>query len=74
MKPKAELIRLVKSPEGEVALDLTYKAAGRGAYVCRRVDCFKHARKVRAFERVFGKPITQELETQIAAQLEAGDG
>ena len=74
MKPKAELIRLVKSPEGEVVLDLTYKAPGRGVYVCRRVDCFKRSRKARAFERVFGKPIDEELETQIAAQMEADDG
>ena len=44
-KPKKELVRIVKSPEGEVSLDLTGKASGRGAYICKDVSCFKKARK-----------------------------
>ena len=47
MKPKKELVRVVKSPEGEVFLDQTGKKPGRGAYVCRSADCLKAARKAR---------------------------
>ena len=53
MKPKKELVRVVKSPEGEVSLDLTGRKPGRGAYVCRNAECLKKARKARRFEREF---------------------
>ena len=43
MKPKKELVRVVRSPEGEVSLDLTGRKPGRGAYVCRSADCLKKA-------------------------------
>ena len=43
MKPKKELIRVVKNKEGEVSIDLTGKKAGRGAYICKDIECFnKH--------------------------------
>ena len=58
--PKPELIRIVRSPEGEISLDTTGKKAGRGAYICRNVECLRRARKARRIE--------QALETQI------GDG
>ena len=73
MKPKAELIRVVKAPTGDVTLDLVGKSPGRGAYVCRNVDCLKRARKSRALERVFKKPVSEELETQLVAQMEVSD-
>lgn len=44
MKPKKELIRLVKSKDGDISLDLTGKKTGRGAYICRNVECFRKAR------------------------------
>jgi len=69
MRPKGELIRVVKSPAGEVTLDLIGKAPGRGAYVCRRVDCLKRSRKSRALERAFGKPVSEELVEQLAVQM-----
>ena len=53
MFDKRTLIRVVKSPEGEVSLDLTGKKNGRGAYVCNNLECLKKARKKRAFERAF---------------------
>jgi len=53
MKPKKELVRVVKSPEGEISLDLTGKKNGRGAYVCRSLNCLKKARKTRRIERSF---------------------
>ena len=47
MKPKRELIRVVKSKEGDISLDLTGKKSGRGAYICKSVECFEKARKAR---------------------------
>ena len=52
-KPKRELVRVVKSPEGEISLDLTGKKSGRGAYICRSAECFAKARKARRFEKSF---------------------
>jgi len=52
-KPKRELIRVVKSPEGEITLDFTGKKSGRGAYICRNDECLKKARKSRRFEKAF---------------------
>ena len=51
MKPKKELIRVVKSPEDEISLDFTGKKNGRGAYLCKDVQCFEKARKARRFEK-----------------------
>ena len=47
MKPKKELIRVVRSPEGEISLDTTGKKSGRGAYVCPNAECLRLARKSR---------------------------
>ena len=57
MFDKRELVRVVRSKDGEVSLDLTGKKAGRGAYVCKNIDCLKKARKKRAFERAFDMQI-----------------
>ena len=56
MKPKKELIRVVKSPEGEISLDFKGKKPGRGAYVCPNPECLKKARKARALERALLRP------------------
>lgn len=61
MKPKKELIRVVKSPEGEISLDFKGKAAGRGAYICRSTDCLEKARKARRFERSFSCKIEESV-------------
>ena len=57
MFDKRTLVRVVKSPEGEVSLDLTGKKSGRGAYVCKNAACLKKARKKKAFERAFDMQI-----------------
>ena len=59
--PKNELIRAVKSPEGEVSLDYTGKMPGRGAYICNNTDCIKKAVKSNALARVFKTRISDEL-------------
>lgn len=52
-KPKKELIRVVRSADGEISLDLTGKASGRGAYICNNLECLKKARKSRRIDRTF---------------------
>lgn len=69
MKPKQELVRVVKSNNGDVALDLTGKAPGRGAYVCRSRECFEKARKARRFEREFSVKIPDEVYSQMEEEL-----
>ncbi|MBM6886141.1 MULTISPECIES: RNase P modulator RnpM [Oscillospiraceae] len=74
MKPKPELIRVVKSPEGEVSLDFRGKKPGRGAYVCPQAECLKKARKSRALERAFSAPLPDEVYEALEEQMKAGDG
>ena len=69
MKPKRELVRVVKSPEGEVSLDPTGKKPGRGAYVCRSADCLRAARKARRFERAFSCRIPDEVYDRMEEEL-----
>ena len=61
MKPKRELLRVVRSPEGEIALDFRGRNPGRGAYVCPDAACLARAKKSRALERAFGIPVPDEV-------------
>lgn len=61
MKEKKELIRVVKSPEGEVSIDKTGKKSGRGAYICDNLECLQKARKARRFEKEFSCKIENEI-------------
>ncbi len=70
MKEKRELIRIVRSPEGEVSLDPTGKKSGRGAYVCRRGECLRRAIKQRQLERQLQVPMTEEVSAALSAELE----
>ena len=74
MKPKQELVRVVRAPEGTVSLDFKGKLPGRGAYVCRDAACLKKATRSRALERAFGAAIPAEVYAQLAEQMEAEDG
>lgn len=51
MKDKRAMIRVVKSPEDEISLDFSGKKSGRGAYICKSMECFEKARKARRFEK-----------------------
>ncbi len=73
MKPKRELVRVVKSPEDTVSVDLRGKAPGRGAYVCRSVDCLKKALRSRALDRSLGVTIPPEVRDALTAQMEDAD-
>lgn len=70
MKPKRELIRVVKSPEGEISIDLKGKKPGRGTYICPNLDCLARARKSKGLERAFSAPISPEVYDALEAQLE----
>lgn len=69
MKPKRELIRVVKSKEGYISLDLTGKKSGRGAYICKSVECFEKARKARKFERSFSCMISEDIYNSMEGEL-----
>lgn len=69
MKPKKELVRVVKNKENEISLDLTGKKAGRGAYVCNSIECLKKARKIRGLERVLSCRIPDEIYNQMESEL-----
>lgn len=71
-KPKKELIRVVRSPEGEISLDFKGKASGRGAYVCPDPRCLKKAIKARALERAFSAQIPPEIYERLESQMEGG--
>ncbi len=73
MKPKRELIRVVRSPEGAISLDFKGKANGRGAYVCPEMACLKKAMKSKAIERAFETSIPEEIYAQLTEQMEAGN-
>ena len=79
MKPKKELVRVVKAPEKqneagnplppEISLDLTGKKPGRGAYLCRNPECLRAARKARRLERAFSCKISDEVYEQMEKEI-----
>ncbi|MFL1673952.1 YlxR family protein [Paenibacillus dendritiformis] len=66
MMPKKELIRVVRTPEDEVLIDLTGKKSGRGAYLCGKLSCFKLAHKSRALDRALKHQVQPEIYEQLA--------
>ena len=73
MKPKKELIRVVRSPEGAVSLDFKGKLPGRGAYVCPDPACLARARKSRGLERAFDAALPAQVWDDLEAQMKGGD-
>ena len=71
MRPKKELVRVVKSPEGTISLDFRGKAPGRGAYLCPNPECLKKAMRAKALERAFDMQIPQEINEQLLETMEA---
>lgn len=69
MKPKKELVRVVKNKEEEIFLDLTGKKAGRGAYICNNPACLQAARKNRGLERAFSCKIPAEVYDAMEKEL-----
>ena len=73
MKPKRELIRVVRSPEGEISLDFKGKANGRGAYICPDAACLNKAIKGRALEKAFSMQMPAEIYEKLNKEMEAGE-
>ena len=71
MKPKKELIRVVKTPEGDFLLDVTGKKSGRGAYLCHDIECFKNCRKSKRLEKSFGCRIPDEVYDRLESELKS---
>ena len=68
-KPKNELLRVVRDPEGNVSLDFTGKKSGRGAYICLDVACLKKARKSKRIDRVLECEIPGEVYDAMEEEL-----
>lgn len=71
--PKKQLIRVVRTPEGAVELDLVGKKNGRGVYLCKKASCFKKARKTRRLERELECPISDAVYDAIEEQIAAAE-
>ena len=68
-RPKVELLRVVRSPEGEISLDFTGKKSGRGAYLCRDIKCLRRARKSRRIDKNLDCSIPEEVYDQMEQEL-----
>lgn len=71
MKPKKELIRVVRAPDGSVSMDPVGKKPGRGAYVCRNAACLQRAIKQRQLERQLEVQLTEEVAVQLRQELDS---
>ncbi len=69
MKPKKELLRVVRTPEDEILIDFTGKKSGRGAYVCADEVCLNKAIKQKQLERALERAISPEVTQQLARQI-----
>ena len=67
--PKSVLTRVVRSPEGEISLDATGKASGRGAYLCHRAECLQKAKKTRRLEAALSSKIEEDVYLRLEAAL-----
>lgn len=70
-KPKRELLRVVRSPEGEISLDFKGKKSGRGAYLCHDVQCLRRARKSRRIDRVLECEIPEAVYDAMEREMES---
>ncbi len=73
-KPKSELLRVLRTPEGEILLDFTGRRSGRGAYICRDVACLRKARKSKRIDRSLECTVPEEVYDRMEAELSGEDG
>ena len=72
--PKKELIRVVRTPEGEVCVDLTGKKSGRGAYICKSQSCLKKAIKSKRIQTNLEIELTEEITETLTKELTGEQG
>lgn len=65
MKPKKELIRVVRTPDEQILIDLSGKKSGRGAYLCGKASCFRLAKKSKALDRALKQPVSSDIYDQL---------
>lgn len=70
MKPKKELVRIVRSPENEISMDLTGKKSGRGAYICKDIKCLNAAKKAKRLERAFECTVPEEVYERLKKEIQ----
>lgn len=70
MKPKKEMLRIVKNKEGEISIDFKGKKPGRGAYICNDISCFNQVRKSKKLEKTFEQRIDEDIYKQLEEELE----
>ncbi len=70
-KPKKELLRVVRDPEGNISLDFTGKKSGRGAYICPSAVCFKRARRSKRIDTALGVTVPEDVYDSMESSLEA---
>ena len=73
MKSKKEMMRVLKTTEGPIVLDVTGKKNGRGAYLCKQAECLKQARKNKGLERSFKMSIPDEVYDSLEKEFESGE-
>ena len=73
MKPKKELLRVVRNKEGEVSIDITGKKPGRGAYICKSQECLEKAYKTHRLERNLEVKIPEELYDKLREEMPSGE-
>ena len=71
-RTKSELLRVVRTPTGEIKIDAAGKLAGRGAYICRSAACLQMAAKQKRFERALGKKVEDAVVEELSAALAQG--
>lgn len=69
MKPKKDLIRIVRSKEGEISLDLVGKKPGRGAYICKNIECLEKAVKTKRLEKNLEVKIDEEIYSKLREEI-----
>lgn len=69
MKEKKSLIRVVKTAEGDIILDDTGKKNGRGAYICKSLECFKKAKKTKVLERSLGVSVSEQVYEELEKEM-----
>ncbi len=70
MKPKTELVRIVKTADGTVSVDETGKASGRGVYICKCKQCVERAAKNKGFAKTYGFALTEDLRACLEKLIE----
>ncbi len=73
LKDKKKMVRILKTPEGDITLDMTGRKNGRGAYVCRSAECLSRARRNKGLERSFKMSIPNEVYDNLEKEFNASD-